>query len=333
MRLLYAGRFDIPGILRQVAVGEAPSNHLHGVPLLASYGWQVCGLDLSAQELAEPRAFQRRLWRERASYDVVLAHNYYDVRWLAMARAAGLLRARLAAFVHSLRPRPWDRVLMHGYDHLFTLSECAMAAVRRGGGPAARQTYFAYGADLRFYREQPWPISPGIVLSVGVSGRDFATLIGAARDIDAEVHIVGRVDARDMRDAPKNVHFHSTGNYDLPFAALTGLFARAGCVVVTHHGSDHPYGLNAVVEAMAYGRPLVMSAGPGIDIDPVALGRGLRVAPHDTAALARAVTAVLSDDVAARAMGGRARAAVAGKFNANVMAAQLDRALRELCET
>lgn len=329
-RLLYAGRFNIAALMDEIAAGRAPSNHLHGVPLLAAHGWQVRTLSLSAKELRNGRAFQARLWRERDSYDVVLTHSYYDLRWLALAKAAGLFRPHTAAFVHSLRPRSWDRLLMHGYSRLFVLSHAAAAAATAAGARVSQQVYFTYGADQAFYRELPWPASPGIVLSVGVSGRDFATLIRAARSIAAEVHIVGRVSAADVQGAPSNVHFHSSGNYDLPFAEMTALFARASCVVVTHHGSGHPYGLNAVVEAMAQGRPVVLTDGAGIDIDPAQLGFGVRVPVGHDVALATAVNRVMSDPAGARAMGRMARQRVDSVYNSAAMAACLDQGLRAL---
>ena len=331
-RLLYAGRFNIASLMDEIAAGRTPSNHLHAVPLLAAYGWDVRALSLTAEELGSARAFQARLWRERDSYDVVLSHNYYDLRWLALARSAGLFRPHTAAFVHSLRPRPWDRCIVRGYSRLFVLSHAAAAAVSAAGARKTQQVYFPYGADQAFYQELPWPASHGMVLSVGVSGRDFATLIRAAHSINAEVHIVGRVAAADVQGAPANVHFHSSGNYDLPFSELTALFARASCVVVTHHGSDHPYGLNAVVEAMAHGRPVVLTDGPGIDIDPTKLGFGVKVPAGDNVALAAAVNRVLSNVEGARAMGRAARQQIDGEYNSAAMAACLDHCLRKLVD-
>ena len=316
--------------MTEIRAGTAPANHLHAVPLLLDRGWEVVTLDLTAQETRSALAFQRRIFRERSRYDIVLAHNYYDVRGLALLRYLGVFRRPLVSFVHSLRLKPWDYVALLGCDLLLPLSQIGQSMLLEAGVMASRLHYFPYGADTRFFHPQVWPGTDKIVLSVGVSGRDFSTLIAAARNITAEVHIVGRVDPSDVAHAPANVRFHSTGTYDMPFAELTCLFARAGCVVISHHGTAHPYGLNAVVEAMAHARPVVLTEGKGIDIDPERLGVGLWAPSHSPEKLAAAVNQLMADGRAAECMGKTAARLVSERLNTDAMAEILDRSLNRL---
>ena len=329
-RLLVTGRFKAAQLLAEIQNGTAPANHLLAAPLLAERGWQVMALDLTPQELASSVAFQRRVWRERANFDAMLAYNYHDIRLLCALKLVGLFPPSISAVVHMLRPRPWDRLALAGCNRLFALSNAAVTGLGRAGAAPSKIVYFRYGADAAFYRELPWPETPGIVLSVGVTGRDFGTLIQAARSIRAEVHIVGRVADQDAAGAPPNVKIHSSGNYDLPFAALTDLYARAACVVVAHRGTEDPNGLNAVMEAMAFGRPVVLTAGPGMDIDTVGLKIGAMVPPSDAEALAAAVNGLLSNAASTTAKGRTARKLVETHYSTQCMADTLDSALSSI---
>lgn len=320
VRLLYAGRFDIPRRMREAAGGLIPSNHVHALPDLRAHGFEISSLALKPREIASSWAFQRRVLGALREVDILVAHSHYDLRGLAALRRAGALQCPVTAFVHSSTPRPWDRWLFAGFDCLFPLSRLAGARLADAGVSAERRPYFAYGADLGFYQPQPQDGQQRMVLSVGVSGRDYGTLIDAARFIDAPVRIVGAVEDGDRRRAGPNVNFISQGSYDLPFDKLRDLYRCAACVVVCHHGGEHPDGLNALVEAMAYGRPVVLTAGSGIDIDPGQAGFGSTVPSHDASALAAAVNAVLNAPDSWRRLGACAAQQCRERFNTGRMA-------------
>lgn len=340
--LLYVGALDAHALLAQVRAGRAPAQHLHAVPLLGAHGIALRTLPASAQTLRRAAALDAAVWGSlrpgatAAPPAMVLAHSHLSVRGLALRRRLGRMRTRLAAFVHSMAPRPWDRLWMQGFDLLLPLSRCAerqLQALRL----RAQVRRVPYGADLDFYdalTSDPDPASSAprdLVLSVGVSGRDFGTLIDAAPAIDLPVHLVGRVDEAQRAAAThRGVSLHSKGHYDLPFDELRALYRRAACVVVATHGSAHPYGVNALVEAMAMACPVVVTEGEGLDLDPAAEGFGLRVPPHRPQALADAVNRITRGTAQAQAMGARARAVAQSQASARVMAREISAALWSL---
>jgi glycosyltransferase involved in cell wall biosynthesis len=330
-RIVYTGHFDVPGLLARCQAGTAPSNHAHAMPELGADGVQVTGLDLGPRTRAWGWRSQMAALRTLAQADLVVAHAHYDARWLALCRRLGLLRVPLCAFVHSHNTRPWHTLYLPGFDQLWPLSQLAHQRLLSNGVPASRLHAFPYGPDLKFYAAAlPMAQTAPIVLSVGVSGRDFATLVDAAAHLAAPLHVVGRVDAVDVARAPAGVTFHSTGNYDLSDADLMALYQRAACVVVSHHGTEHPFGITAVAEAMALGRAVVATAGAGVDLAVQAIGAGLEVPAHDATALAAAVNALLADPDRAQRMGRAGRAFCEGRVNSQRSAAVLRNALARL---
>ncbi len=86
----------------------------------------------------------------------------------------------------------------------------------------------------------------------------------------------------------------------------------------------------ALIEAQARGIPVVATNVGGIP-EVVENGRtGLLVGPDDAAALAGAITQLISDPARRLAMGAEARAWVAGKFDADTMAARISDLYMEL---
>lgn len=331
--VLYVGGFDIRGLFEQVALARAPSNHLHGVPHLQDLGFAVRTLPSEASVPRGGAALQRAVARavdEGGPPAMVLAHSHREVPRLALLRRLRRWAVPLAAFVHSMAPRPWDRLWLQGFDLLLPLTRLAERQLQSLGLRAPVQRV-PYGADLGFYPTPTNAQARDIVLSVGVCGRDYGTLIDAASEIALPMHIVGRLlpHERQRADAA-GIAVHSSGRYDLPFAQLMALYRRAACVVVTTHGGGHPYGVNALVEAMAMGCPVVVTEGDGLDLDPAAGGFGLRVPAHDAAALATSVNLLTLDARSVRAMGERARAVAEGGAHARGMAETVAQALQGL---
>jgi glycosyltransferase involved in cell wall biosynthesis len=132
------------------------------------------------------------------------------------------------------------------------------------------------------------------------------------------------------RATAAGVTIHSSGQYDLSNADLRALYVRAACVVVSHHGSEHPFGITAVAEALAFGRPVVATASPAVDLRVQTIGAGTEVPAHDARALAAAVNALLSDPAGARRLGLAGRLFCAQSCNVQTGADMLAEALAAL---
>lgn len=327
-KVLYVGKFDITSIDDACRHGDSPSQHIHGVPELRKHGYELMFVDVRSCRLAGKRDFQMQVLRIAHQADVILAHGLGEIKTLSLLRRLGLLRTPLVAFAHSFNPSFASCLVANGVDGLLALAQVGVRAINECGIQQPRVRYFPFGADVPFYR--PHAVGGEHILSVGVSGRDYDTLLESAATVDAPFVFVGNLTQAQRSAATQNVKILSNTSYDLTFKQLLEQYDRAHFVVITHHGTAHPFGINAVVEAMAMAKAVILTDGPGIDIDPAGLGFGVKVAAHDPVALTAAIRKFLSEPERVREMGLRGRMLVESEYNTEKMGEHLNTAIRRV---
>ena len=181
------------------------------------------------------------------------------------------------------------------------------------------------GIDPEFYPAQPWDgRNPGgvTVTSVGDDrNRDHATLVSAVlrvRDagVPAWLELATTLPVELPPDAGV-VHARRMN------AAMRGLYRRSTVVAVALRPSPVGAGLTVALEALASGRPVVITDNPGVDTY-VEHGRtGLLVPPRDPQAMADAIGSLLADPERAAEMGAAGRKDVEARFTSAHMAAEL----------
>jgi glycosyltransferase involved in cell wall biosynthesis len=218
--------------------------------------------------------------------------------------AHNLLRPRMRLYEsasHSLRRI--DRVVVLSRAHGEFLTT-------RAGVAAQRVSFLHDKVDHRFWAPRAAPGS-GSVLSVGRERRDYETLFEALRPLAVQADVVdGSLWARgdhEPRSDPGEVRFHRR----ISFERLRDLYASAAVVVVPLLGGEvYAAGVNAVMEAMAMGKALVVTDTPGI-ADYVTDGETGRLVPAgDVAALRDVLSELLGDDAERRRLGANARAVI-----------------------
>lgn len=187
------------------------------------------------------------------------------------------------------------------------------------GIPRSRTGFVPVGIDTGFYRVKPPPERPGVVVGAGEDrNRDHQLLIDAVASLRAhhpDVHLE-LATGLPVRCPDGLVTLH-TGRLD---GAMRDVYARSSVVAVALKPSVTGSGLTVALEAMASGRPVVVTANPGMD-DYVAHDEtGILVPPDDRDALAAAIKGLLDDPQRAAAMGAAGAARVRSMFTSEIMA-------------
>ena len=239
-----------------------------------------------------------------------LSARYSGVVWLTdgVARQGG---GRFASLRRALRRM----------DGLWVLSDAQVAPLAAFLGEGAPPVHYVrFGVDQDFFRHAPYPIRPLVVSVGGDRDRDPETLLRAMatlRKVRPDVEIV--VQSKTSIDPPAGVNVVPY----LTHTELRDLYARASVVVIATRPNLHVSGMTVGLEAMATGRPLVITRTPGMDDYFGGTTAARMVQVGDADALASEALRLLEDPVAGAAAGEAASAHVTGGFTTAHLAARV----------
>jgi glycosyltransferase involved in cell wall biosynthesis len=206
-------------------------------------------------------------FRRRSRYDVIVTDGEHigiplalflrcsrsPVRHVTIGHRLSARKKRL--FFRTFRVhRRMDRIALHARQQYET-------AVTALGIEPGRLAVIPYQVDAQFWRPQAAVEEP-LVVSVGLEYRDYATLFRAVAGSDIRV-VIGAASHWSQHEfdgeaPPSNVRI---GSFD--YVALRDLYARSSVVVVPLVDVDNQAGITTILEAMAMGKPLIVTQSLG----------------------------------------------------------------------
>lgn len=284
--------------------------------------------------LAGPQV--RALGNELSSADIVL--SFTDSFSLSLGLYRSTIRGDailgggfhgLADLVDRVRPsfRRWAlrkiRKGLEGLDHVFFFGEAdRLESIRRYDLSPEKTSLFRFGVDTDFWRPGTADLNEArFVLSVGSDPkRDYATLISAK--IDSPTKIITRLPVFVPPSAP-NIQlirgsYHDTEIDDL---LLRDIYRASDVVVVPIRDFYQPSGYSVTLQAMACGKPVVLSRIKGL-WDPAVFESGVNcvlVEPENPAALREATSRLLADPELRDSIGRAARETAIRQFSISRM--------------
>lgn len=219
----------------------------------------------------------------------------------------------------TLRQRMW----LSRFDGLWVLSPAQVDPLLRALGPRPPKIgYVPFGIDADFYSYRRYPSAP-LVFSVGGDrDRDARTLFEALRVIRAEMpeaQVVVQTTS-DLKP-PDGVRVERYFTH----LELRELYSAASVITIATLPNLHVSGMTVALEAMATGRPVVITESPGMKEYVVHGETGVLVAQRDAAALARSTLALLRDPIRAERMGRAGRVKVEKQHTCASMCAAIAR--------
>jgi glycosyltransferase involved in cell wall biosynthesis len=212
--------------------------------------------------------------------------------------------------------RAMSRIVVHSTHQLWGIQ-------RQLGVPADKLALVQYYADGAFWKPRRGGTEK-LVVSAGREQRDYETLVRACAQPEIAVYIADgsvhspRANHRQPSRWPANVEA-GFANY----LQLRDLYARAAVVAIPLLENDFQAGVTTILEAMAMGKPIVVSATSG-QSDVIEDGvTGLTVPPGDPARLREAIRFLLDNPSERRRLGRNARDAFESRFTLDMYAAAL----------
>ena len=312
----YGDALRASGAEMQIHAAYAPQNYrtrlallLRGYPALAWAACQTAWRSLVRYEGKPPDAVVissdvevlvfaiMRCWPGAAKARIVFTPFIFTSRASGTLNRLRLLYYRFVVRFVSLAVCH-SRLEIARYEHLFAGCGANFAFVRWGAHVRPASEVLAHGDPLSDRNRGP------VVVSAGRSGRDYPTLIAAMAGLPCRTVIVCNDIAAlaGVSEGPAVEVQRDCFGADYLWQLL-----RAAVVVVPLKVSDISAGQMVFIQAMALGRPLVVTATPTVGdylIDGV---NALLVAMGDEAGLRAAVQGLLGDPERAASLGRRAR--------------------------
>jgi glycosyltransferase involved in cell wall biosynthesis len=307
-----------------------PPGHPH-YPLLVAE--QIPVVDIRFRRNFD-RAAIARVREELIHGDYDIVHTFNNKAISNVLRAARDLPVKIVAYrgivgaVGFLDPMSWMRYLNPRIDRIV----CVAEAIRRHflnmrpkflRMPPERPVTIHKGHKLEWYVEEPLDLTTvGVPREAFVVGcvanyrprKGIEVLVEAMEQLPADAHLllIGRMDAerltRRIERSPAKTRIHRTGfRQDAPALA-------AACDVFCLPSTRREGLSRAIIEAMAYGVPPVVTdsgGSPELVVDGVS---GLVVAANDSRALAHAIERLYGDSEFRARLGRAARDRIATDF-------------------
>jgi glycosyltransferase involved in cell wall biosynthesis len=342
--------YEIGATLVAVDEGRLPRHLLYGLDRVIATSDAVSWVDRSESLPArsarrvrpkrlgasfDPAQLSRALLRATREHSTLLALNAFCLGNVALASLAGPRRPKVVGVVHASGSPRYARFLARYLDGALCLSERAAAALTSAGLDNVAVGH--WGPDLSFqaYAEAGEPEGELSVAAFGRTGRDFDTLLGAiaALGVRACVNVPKSTPlpptAVSLSDvaARAGVGGFDATSYDRPIA---GWRETSVVAIPLHPGLDGigMVGLTEVNDALALGRPLVMTRSERYDFDLEALGIGLWVEPGSVDDWCRALEELRNDPARRTEMGVNARTYAESSWNSERFSSALDGVLR-----
>lgn len=197
------------------------------------------------------------------------------------------------------------------------------------GVPEQKLKFVPFGVDGGWFRPADGEIDRDRVASVGDdSHRDHETLIKAVSDVrrrrpGTRLELATQLDV----DLPADLGTLHRGHLG---PKRREYYGRANVVAVATRPNIHGSGMSVILEAMACGRPYVVTESEGL-AGYIKHGHdGLVVPPGDVDMFANAVHALMSDPERADAMGVAGRARLERELTTDVQAQHLAEVIKEV---
>jgi glycosyltransferase involved in cell wall biosynthesis len=355
MRVLFLNNYPMEEVFKLWKERRFPGHHLWGITELERLGFEV---DILAYETFPERfLYDRLLGRRRTRlnvglgqqiralcrgrYDVVYSGCQYHTWLLAHLRSRGLFRKPIVAILHHpLAKSQITNDFVNGHDRLICLSNGVKNSVLSSGLDFDRSKLrkLQWGVDLNFYSRwrtglgKNW-IETRKVVSAGISNRDHDVLAQAVIGLNCEVNIYCSKDSRPTTEPlPENVSVSYRPNTEIPicYPNLVSVYEETFVICIPLRRVDFLSGLTSLMDALALGRPVIMTRNRYVDIDIEALGFGLWIEPGDVLGWRLAISTLLENPALALEMGEKAAELGKQRFTIQRFSEDLARIFAEL---
>ena len=346
MKVAFVNNYSMEDMYKMCTGKKFPSHHLWGADLLKDFGIEVEVLSFSRYSFLKKQVSHRGMFGDldqqlqlllRRDYEAIYSGAQDVTNILAYLRAFGLFKKPIVSIIHHplymvSKPKRSLNIVKHlrrfyvrGTDRLVCLNQHTKAFLRCNLGVSdAQSPVIHWGPDLSFYNVSNQFDS--VIVSVGKTFRDYDTFCKALRDTKIETRIFSAGTYLPRRPIPTHVHFEKQYvRYD----ELLYWYKKALFIAIPLIETTTLVGLTILLDAMAVGKPVVMTGNPCIDIDIEKEGIGIWVEPGDVMGWRKAIKYFVDNPNQAKAMGQKGRDLCERAYNIKLFSERLSHIIKE----
>ncbi|MBT5715653.1 MAG: glycosyltransferase [Opitutae bacterium] len=350
---------DAEGREEEVAQNRYPRNQLWGADLLKEQGHDVHTIKTRSQHWSARfgrllnKLTQHRLGDFHIEFQILRQSKKADLIYapsghlfiIPLLRRLGLIKAKLVTWFFrlpenslwwSLRRLRFSRYILNGFDGILCLTKQAENDFQKYTNEVCVK-YLAWFADPEIFNcsHINSQHDEGYFLSVGKTQRDYKTLLKACAKVDATFRIIAPKEAAKHKFIPPNVQFIETSKSPpdaaISYPELSNWYSNARAVLITLlYDANDTSGYTNLLEAMAMGKPILMTDSGCLDIDVEELGVGYKVSPDSPEAWEEAIQRLQSNSSNAKEMGRRGIEVSRNQFSRKEFGSALDQFIQTL---
>ncbi|MBD2336874.1 glycosyltransferase family 4 protein [Calothrix sp. FACHB-156] len=340
---------------------ESPEHHLWGITHLHKYGIDVDVLPYEKLSLIKRIGEKLKIGDLDQQLRVIfIAHNYdliystcqTSTLLLGLLRIVGIFRTPLVVKLERpFKKNQLNQILVNffaqAHDKILCLSSQTVNRLKNDFGvDKDKLALLDWGPDLPSYDDYKFPdydiSAEKVFVSAGNESRDYNTLAQAFNEIDSPLKIYcSRKSAPTINPHSPNITIQYSQRETLALAwkaiswqDLLSEYAKAYAITIPLYIPPHRidttplYGVTSLLDAMAMGKPVIMTKHRQANIDVEKEKIGLWVEPGDVKGWQQAVNYLLEHPEEAQEMGKRGRILAEQKYNLEIFGSQLARALK-----
>lgn len=332
----------------EVKSGRLPSQLLYGLWQLPADKYHVHYMSYSNRRSGSASAF-KDVWRILTmKKDIIFIPYIYDnlfTFFLLFLKLVRIIRTPVVGVIHITFKKKWhspilfrqlDMALFHSAKNL---EECiALDYVRR-----ERVALLSWGIDIAYYdniENNPHDTSNKF-LSTGIENRDYLSILNLERSLSKNIKIILPANTRDslkqfIEENNKNaIEVEYVAQDDQLFKTLIqqSKDCLAYLIPLKKEALHYCVGHTSMVEALALGKPIIVTDNPYHPIDVEKERIGIKIKTDDKDGWSNAIKYLLSHPDIVNEMGENARKLAKAHYNIENCSRQLEIILKRLTPT
>ncbi len=267
-------------------------------------------------------------------------------KFLLLLKFLGLINTPIIAVIHypllgsnsnKKVVRLLGKRLMKGFDRMLFISHNIERDNIKAFSLAPHEyekrfVHLNWGAETAFYDSKTAEDETGhedYAISAGQTDRDFDTLIEAFRKLDLKLKIYSRPGYKPQSDdIPKNVEIFING---VTYKELLDIYKKSTMILICFKiRQESTLGITSLFDAMAMGKPAIITENTYIDIDVEKEGIGYWVAEGDVQGWVSKIQNLIDNPSLCKQMGQNAKALQIKTYNMNNFGDRLEKVFIEL---